>query len=193
MADSDPISPLLQALKDLAAWLEDQQVRGAVIGGVAASLLGRPRATRDVDAVILLDSTKLEAFLAAGRQFGFSPRLSDAIPFAQRNRVLLATHEPSKTQVDLSLGILPFEEETVARATIISISDVSFPVVTPEDLIIMKAIARRPRDMADIESVLDAHPNIDTDRIRYWVGQFAQVLESPEILSDLDAMLSRHQ
>ena len=66
-AESKPehLAPLLAALGDLSAWLLAKKVPGAVIGGVAASLLGRPRLTRDVDAMVLLDEGKWEDFLAA--------------------------------------------------------------------------------------------------------------------------------
>jgi len=53
----------------------------------------------------------------------------------------------------------------------------------------MKAL----RDVADIEAVLDAHPDLDLDRVRYWVSQFASVLEAPEILVDLERMLKRNR
>ena len=191
MADPGPLSPLLDVLKDLAAWLEGQGVRGAVIGGVAASLHGRPRTTRDVDAVVWLGIVDLKEFLEAGARVGFSERVSDAIGFAARSRVLLLTHVKSRTPVDISLGALPFEEECISRASMMSVAGVSFPVVSPEDLIIMKAVAHRPRDIADIESVLDANPNLDTKRVRVCVREFASLLETPEILDDLDKVIAK--
>jgi predicted nucleotidyltransferase len=191
VADIGPLSPLLHVLADLTAWLRAQDVRGAVIGGVAASILGRPRATRDVDAVVLMDSTRLESFLASSSQYGFAARVEGAEEFAIRNRVLLLVHVPTETQVDISLGVLPFEQESIARAKWVTVSGVSFPLVTAEDLIIMKAVAHRSRDLVDIESVLDTVTNLDLGRIRDWVSQFASVLESPEILDDLENILSR--
>ena len=68
---------------------QDAHVPGTVIGGVVASLLGRPRVTRDIDAMVLLDESEWEVFLAKGSTFGFIPRLSDPLPFAHRARVLL--------------------------------------------------------------------------------------------------------
>ena len=50
-------------------------------------------------------------------------------------------------------------------------------MVTPEDLIIMKAVAHRRQDMEDIQAVIERHPNLDRQRIRLWVQQFAEVLE----------------
>jgi hypothetical protein len=49
----------------------------------------------------------------------------------------------------------------------------------PEDLIVMRAIAHRPRDVADIESILEASPGIDEARIRSLVRDFAAALEAP--------------
>ena len=116
-------------------------------------------------------------------------RFADTLEFAARRRVMLVVHNPTGFTVDLSLGATPFEEESIARATIRTVAGVSFPVVSGEDLIVMKALARRTRDVADMEAVLDANPELDLDRVRHWVGQFAALLEAPEILDDLERIL----
>jgi hypothetical protein len=46
-------SPLLSALSSISDLLEDPGVRGVLIGGVAASLVGRPRFTNDIDLLVL--------------------------------------------------------------------------------------------------------------------------------------------
>ena len=52
---------------------------------------------------------------------------------------------------------------------------------TPEDLIIMKAVAHRPKDWLDIQGIIQSHPDLDRRRIREWVTQFAELLEMPEL------------
>ncbi|MBI3976671.1 MAG: nucleotidyltransferase [Chloroflexi bacterium] len=190
---SEPASQSLPltTLHDLVRWLHATAVPGIVIGGVAASVLGRPRATRDVDAVVWLDPEGWPDLLAAGAQFGFIPRRPDALPFARQSRVLLVHHAPSGVDVDISFGALPFEKEAIERHLSVEVGGVSIPLPTPEDLIVMKAIAHRQRDVADIESLLDAHPRLDLRRVRRWVREFSAVLEMPEILNDLEAMLAR--
>jgi predicted nucleotidyltransferase len=185
--------PLLRTLQDLLTWLRDSQVQGIVIGGIAASLLGRPRMTRDVDAVVLIDDNRWEEFLNRGSLFGFAPRRSDVLVFARQSRVLLVHHVPSKIDVDISFGVLPFEKEAINRAGSIPIGDLNIPLPTPEDLIIMKAVAHRPQDLGDIESVLDAHPKLDIRRVRRRVREFSKVLEMPEILNDLETILARRR
>lgn len=161
------------------------------MGGVAASLLGRPRATRDVDVLALLGETQWGSFLHQGQRFGFAPRLSDALDFARRSRVLLVRHDASLIDVDIAFGTLQFEEESVARSVVVTLAGVSFRMVTPEDLIIMKAVAQRPRDLADIAGVLEAKPDLDLARVRRWVGEFARALDLPDIVEDLEQILNQ--
>lgn len=178
--------PFLSALKELASWLKSTRVPGMVIGGVAASLLGRPRVTQDIDVIVWIDFNKWKDFLKAGKKHGFNPRIKNFFEFARENRVFLIRHSPSGIDVDISLGALPFEEEAIRRAVEKRIKGIRIYLPTPEDLIIMKAVAHRPRDLADIESILDAHPDLDLKRVRRWVKEFAKSLEMPEILDDLE-------
>jgi hypothetical protein len=56
----------------------------------------------------------------------------------------------------------------------------------------MKAVAHRPRDLSDIESLLDAHAKLDIKRIERWVREFSGALDMPEIVRDMESLLSRH-
>lgn len=182
---------IVVALQDLLRWLEVTHTPYATIGGVGVSLIAGARATQDVDAVLWLDTSELESFVQSGTLHGFIGRISDAAEFARRNRVLLLQHQPTGINVDLSCGELPFEEEMIARAKELVIGSVRIKVASPEDLIITKAVAHRPRDIADIEAILNIQTNLDFERIRFWVSQFAEALEMPELMEDLEKLLSR--
>jgi len=43
----------------------------------------------------------------------------------------------------------------------------------------------------DIQQIVGATANLDLQRIRYWVKEFADALEAPELISDLDRLLVR--
>jgi len=175
----------------LVQWLRSEDVPGLIIGGIASSLLGRPRLTRDVDVLILLEERRWERFLSAGVRFGFLARTEDALGFARRSRVFLVRHEPSGVDIDISVAALPFEEESIAQVRWIKAGKISLPLPTPENLIIMKAVAHRPQDMADIKALLDANPKVNLRRIRRWVKEFSSALDAPDILSDLESLLRR--
>jgi hypothetical protein len=184
------LAPLLKTLDDLVRWLNSGRVPGILIGGVAASLLGRPRTTRDVDVLIILDAPHWQTFLDAGVAFGFKPRISEPIEFAGKSRVLLVRHEPSGIDVDVVFGALSFEEEAVRHQVVVDIGDLRVPLPTPEDLIVMKAVAHRPRDLIDIQSILDAHPDVDLKQIRHWLDEFSAALDSPGIYDDVYRLLA---
>ena len=116
MAVNPTIEPFKPLLRDLSRWLNAADVRGAIIGGVAASIWGRPRTTRDVDVAVILDEDKWPVLFQAGQQCGFEPRLSDALEFAAQSRVLLMRHVASGIDVDLTFGILAFEHQMLKRA-----------------------------------------------------------------------------
>ncbi|TMB72302.1 MAG: hypothetical protein E6J54_10530 [Deltaproteobacteria bacterium] len=193
MARKPPVLPPEITLGALIAWLQSENVSGLIIGGVAASLLGRPRFTRDVDVLILLDDDRWEKFLEAGDRFGFVPRIDNAVAFARRSRVFLVHHKESGIDVDIALAGLPFEAESIEQAKWRKVGNLTLPLPTPENLIIMKAIAHRPQDMADIKSLVDANPKLDLRRVRRWVKEFSTALDMPDILFDLEKLLRGKQ
>ncbi len=184
---------LVRVLASLTEWFKDQHVSYAIIGGAAIGFLAQPRATQDIDAVTWLDLAETAGFLKSGARFGFLPRISDPIEFALKSRVLLLQHNQTKIDVDISIGALPFEQEMIERAIEFTTPELTVQIATPEDLIITKAVAHRKRDLLDIDNLVSVYPNLDLARIRHWVGQFAALLESPELVSDLENLLENRQ
>jgi hypothetical protein len=180
----ESFDPLLASIESLHRLIEYFDNQGTIIGGVAASLLGKPRLTADVDALILLSTAEVPRLLDLAVNEGLVPRLSDAEQFARQNRVVLLRHEESGINVDISLGLLPFEIEAVKRSEVHQVGSIQIRLPTPEDLIILKAVAHRPKDMIDIAAVIDMQPEL-------WVRQFADLLEIPEIWTDVESLLNR--
>jgi predicted nucleotidyltransferase len=180
---------LIEPLGALQQLLGRFDNRGVIIGGIAASLLGQPRLTADLDAVILLSADDLAKLIEAAANEGMTTRIADAETFARKNRVLLLRHERSGINIDISLGILPFETEMVERGQEIVLGNLHVRLPTSEDLIIMKAVAHRPKDFEDIKAVSAAHPNLDKSRIQNWLEQFGTVLELPNLWNEIEKLL----
>lgn len=129
MAEPEALAPLLAALRALVGWLDAAAVCGVVIGGVAASLLGRPCVTCDVDAVILLVAERWPELLADADR-------SDSTSLVRMRWIspggLLLRHRQSGIDVGVTVGSLPFEEEIVARDSRINAAGVSLPLATAE-------------------------------------------------------------
>ena len=139
--------------------------------------------------MILAPLAELPELIAAAEQEGLVPRLEDAAEFARRHRVLLLRHPESGINVDLSLGMLPFELEAVERSSIHQIDGPALRLPAPEDLIVLKAVAHRPQDLLDIQALIEANPNLDRARIEHWVRQFARALDMPGLWVDIAAWL----
>ena len=185
----ESVAPFLAPIQALQTLLEQFDNQGVMIGGIAASLLGTPRFTADLDAVFLLGFEDLPRLLEKAGALGIEPRIADPIGFARKSRVLLLRHIASSTDIDLSLGVLPFEVEMVARSKLLEIGALKLRLPTPEDLIIMKAVAHRPKDLADIQAIIASHPDLDRDRICFWVEQFGEALNLPELWKEIEKLL----
>jgi hypothetical protein len=184
----EPFREAIEALHHLFSKIND---RGVVTGGVAVGFLGKPRLTEDVDAVILLSEKELPEFLEIASAEKIFPRIKKAEEFARENRVLLLQHSPSETNMDISLGFLPFEEEMVARGVLLTFTTLSIRLPTPEDLIIMKAVAHRPKDLEDIRTIVEKQSNLDKERIEDWVKSFAEDLEMQDLWKQIEELLRK--
>ena len=183
------IEPLSEPLVSLHKLLVRFNERGVIIGGIAVGLMGRPRYTEDLDAMFLISTDEIPILLDEAAKEGIEPRIKDVAEFARKNRVILLKHIASNTPIDISLGILLFEEETVERSTLHHFDGLSIRLPTPEDLIIMKAVAHRPKDFEDIRNIVIKNPNLDTARIEQWVKGFAEILELPDLWGQISKIL----
>jgi hypothetical protein len=192
MPAADRHSPtLIAALRDVVAWLETPTVHGIVIGAIAASLHGRARTTADIDGLVVPERDDVAPLLTSARSHGLEPRVGDALDFAQRSRVLLLRHAATGVAVDLTIGLLPFEKTAVDRAVRVPLAGMQVPVPRADDLLVMKAVAGRPRDHVDIEGIVQAHPEIDLGAVTRTVREFAGLLEMPTLATEFEATIRR--
>lgn len=190
MNQPDHLEPLLEPLEALQRLLSRFDDRGVIIGGTAVSMLGRARFTEDVDAMFLLSIQDIPRLLEAAKEEGIEPRIENAAEFAKKSRVMLMKHVLSDTNIDISLGVMPFEQEMVDRSVVHQIDEaLQIRLPTPEDLIIMKAIAHRPKDFEDIRTIAEKYPDLDVGRIEGWVKAFGEVLETPDLWDVVKSLL----
>ena len=180
------------ALQALADALDDLGAPAMVIGGIAVIARGVPRATLDIDATVWAERLDLEVALNVFGRHGFVPRVADARQFAEVHQTLLLRHLASGTPLDVSLARLPFEREALARATPVDFGGPTLLVANVEDLVVYKAVAWRERDRSDIERLLLANPGqVNVERVRALVTEFAAALDAPERVVEFDALLAR--
>ena len=180
------------ALVALAGALKSIGRPAMLIGGLAVVARGVPRLTIDIDAVVDAEGLDVDRLWEVLRDSGLEARVIDAATLARERLVLLLRHSASGVTVDLSLGWMPFEREAMERATTVDLGGVPVPVATPEDLVVLKAVAWRGVDKLDItELIVRHHSEMDFQRMRSTVAGFYELLEVPERLAEYDLLVSQ--
>lgn len=181
---------IAEALK-LQQLCEAMKWRFCFIGGLALQIWGEQRLTKDIDLTLLTDFLNDELFVNTLLSH-YRGRISDAKEFALTNRVLIL-ETADKIGIDISLGGLPFEHSLIERATYRNYtSEISLQTCSAEDLVVMKAVASRPRDWADVESIVIKQPQLDWPYIEEQVRPFAEVMNNGDVLTSLAKIRSRY-
>ncbi len=187
MSEREQDFPLV--LREVMEVLEPEY-EGMIIGGVAAIAWGHSRATTDIDATLRIPVHELAALVERFAEKGIVPRIPDALEFARSRHVLLMRHRGSQIDIDLTIALLPFEEEAIAHRQSVDFAGVRITIPRPEDLVIYKMVASRPQDVQDVEALLLRYRDqMDLARVRRIVGEFAEVLERPELMQELEQVI----
>jgi|GEM_PF-797929 len=163
------------ALEAVARAAKRLKVPWYLFGAQAVALYGVPRTTADVD-VTLLWTSEVGAVLEALRRSGIETLVED-MAFIERARVIPAHHPASGWRVDIVLGGAGLEQQIAAEAVEMRVEKLKVPVLRLEHLLVLKVLAQRPQDLADVARLLE---------IRGDVVRFDEVME---LLSALEAGL----
>jgi hypothetical protein len=178
-----------EAAQEFVALLESQGIAYAVMGGMAVRIHALPRPTFDVDFTIALPRDRLPEFYDRIEALGYT------IPEAQRRgwidavkglpvvkfQLLVAEHS---IDVDVFLAETPFQQELLGRRQRHEADGWSAWFVTPEDLILLKLLADRPKDRIDVADLLFIQHALDVEYMRYWATRLG-------VLPALEAALAQ--
>ena len=92
-------------------------------------------------------------------------------------------------EVDLVLAGSGLETLAVQRATRVAIDGVQVPVAQATDLVVMKVLAGRGKDLDDLRSLL-AGGEVDLAEARDLVDQFERALAQSDLLPRLEAAIA---
>ena len=69
--------------------------------------------------------------------------------------------------------------QALQRTRKVKMGNVHVKFASPEDLIVHKVIAGRPRDLEDVKAVLIKNPEMDLTSIHRWLKEFSAALQEP--------------
>jgi hypothetical protein len=185
------VNAIFEAARDLQSFCESRKWLFCFIGGIAVMRWGDPRQTQDADLTLLTGFGNETDFIDPLLK-EFEGRYEDAREFALARRVLLLKHK-NGVPMDLSMGAIPFEENSVKRSSLWKRDkNWSLRTCSAEDLIVHKAFADRDIDWADIERVIQRQRKLDAALIRNELAPLAEAKEQPEIIPRLNKLLAKH-
>lgn len=147
---------LYEELKELISELNRHQIEYALCGGLALAIYDRPRATADIDLLILAGS--LDDVLNIAQSIDYTIRGRDMIFADGGIEIRRVSKIDKETGIVLSLDLL------LVTAQIKRIWDTrirlqweggELSVVSREGLIDLKRMGGRPQDLADISALME--------------------------------------
>jgi predicted nucleotidyltransferase len=156
---------LVEALSGLVAEFNRRGVEYALAGGWAYSALIEPRATTDIDLLILIDRPSpntIQELLSS--VFGSTvvhpaPMRFHGISIWRAVGML----QEQEIVVDLLLADSEYLRTALTRRQSIPFGALQVPILTLEDLILLKTLAGRLQDLADLEKIQSRREDLRVD------------------------------
>ncbi len=146
----------LRDLPDLAATLSgalaQRGIKHVISGAVAMAAHGYVRATVDLDVLVVVPALRLPETFAVVRDLGFAGEDAEMLSSLRDRGV--ATFRAGAVGIEILVPVLPYHRTLVGRSVETSVGGRSVPVVSIEDLVILKLLWRRLKDIPDIHALL---------------------------------------
>jgi hypothetical protein len=181
-----------QALLEWVDLCNQIRIDYAIMGGLAVRVHGIPRPTYDVDLTINADAKQLQTLFAEAEKIGYNvpetykggwlDRVAD-MPIVK----LRAWLEAGKgIDIDLFITESTFQESLMSRRFPCEFEGRKLTVVTPEDLVLLKLLANRPRDIGDVQDILFIQGQLDESYMKRWAVELGIADRLTSILASHD-------
>lgn len=175
----------------ISAKLDASDIPYMLIGGQAVLLYGEPRLTRDIDITLGVDIDRLTNIISIANDLALEILPEKVEDFVNKTMVLPVLHEETGIRVDFIFSFSPYERQAISRARKVKMFKSVVCFAAPEDVIIHKIVAGRPRDMEDIRSIILKMPDIDIAYIRQWLNDFSDVSEEHDIKERFEEIIDK--
>lgn len=145
---------LNQDFKEFLELLNKHEVKYLVVGGYSVAIHGHPRYTKDIDIWILTNRENAESLLRALNDFGFGSLDLKPADFETPGQVVQLGNAPARIDILTSLTGVEFENCWENRIQAED-EDLTYPVISLDDLRANKRALGRHQDLADLEELGD--------------------------------------
>jgi hypothetical protein len=183
---------LAETLRDFVSLFDRLGLPYAVMGGLAVRVYGIPRPTYDVDFTVAIARERLAELYRAITDAGYTvPEQYESGWIDQVAGMPVVKSrfyfEGTAVDVDIFIAESAYQESLMSRRARHKLDDWLVWLVSPEDLILLKLIAHRPRDLADVGDVLFMQGQLDETYLRRWAASLGVAAGLEEALTRRDA------
>jgi predicted nucleotidyltransferase len=165
---------LIEQLKSLIHFLSKHETDYALAGGLAYSALVEPRATMDIDILIMFKEKEMPTFIEQ-----LSKKFKSIIPHKEPMRFNLMNIWRVISIIDnremifhFLLAESNFQRNVIDRAFEILFFETKLKIITIEDLILLKNCAMRAQNIADLKKIYSTYKTeIDYGYVEYWADK----------------------
>lgn len=166
-------------LEQIARGLQKLSLEYMVIGGQALLVYGEPRLTKDIDVTLGVGVDRLPDLLTLVRDFKWKILSESPEKFVRETWVLPCLDPESGIRIDFIFSFSEYEKQALKRIRRVRVGQAEVCFASPEDLVIHKIIAGRPRDLEDVKAVLFKNSALDMSYVHRWLEQFEKSLSQP--------------
>ena len=169
-----------RALLDGIAALEALDVRYAIVGGLAVSVWAMPRATRDVDLYADLDHAQRPQVQKELEAHGFEvPAMAEEL---EQFGVFRSRSRNDGIFLDIFSAVGPLGQAILDRRRRVTLEGRDVWLISPEDLILLKAFSERERDFEDLVTLYrHSGSKLDKPYIEKWASSLDESIGSDEV------------
>ncbi len=189
MDGSEISSAELELLTGLSTLFGRLGLRWYVFGGQAAIAYGARRSTNDIDVTVVDGGDRVREIIAGLVDLGWTLVVDDE-EFVRRTRVLPARSSETGLGLDIVFGADPYERQIADRAVVCADIGLPFPVASPEDVVVMKLLAGRPRDIDDVREIVAHRPDLDFAYVRPLLGLLEEGLARDDLVDAFEAAVA---
>lgn len=139
---------------EILSLFNDHDVQYVLVGAYAMAVHGFPRATADIDIFVKPASDNARRVYEALREFGAPLESVNVDDFATPGVILQIGVAPRRIDILTQIDGLTFDQ-VVADQQVVTIDELSVPVISKQNLIRNKLASGRRKDALDAESLQD--------------------------------------
>ncbi len=148
--------------------LDSMRVPHQFGGAIALAWYRSPRATTDIDLNVTLSPQEAEPVLGALSHLGVSVSGPDRAAIERDGQARL---DWDGSYLDLFFATLELHREMATCSHEVVFGPVRIPILSPEHLIVCKAIFDRPKDWVDIEEIVAWGTAVEDAAVLHWIDE----------------------